>query len=230
MNPLISLSLSLTFVVSLFSSSSVHAQHLNAGATAPTQNSPLNWANGANFAAESGYVQNMSFATSGRYAGLFNTGGPTLTAISSTNSVGAAPGSFLTAEIVSVLGPSGSLFSFWEGVDQGGGATPLFSIVAGSTGLSHQFALSDVLGGAGQPGGDPFGHLHGRRFTVNAEGLYTVGFRVLDTSVNGFGGGPLHLPSQVLYVNFATVPEPSVLTLAGAGLAGLWFWRRRGKV
>ena len=206
------------------------AQHLNAGATAQTQGSSLIWANGAAFAAESGYVQNMTLATSGRYTGLFNASGPTLTALSSTNNVGAAAGAFLTAEIVSVAGPSGSLFSFWEGVDHGGGSLATFSILAGSTGISQQFALSDVLEGAGQPGGDPFGHLHGRRFTVNAEGLYTVGFRVLDISANGPGGSPIHLPSQVLYMNFATVPEPSVLTLAGVGLAGFWFWRRRGKV
>lgn len=203
------------------------AQHINAGALGQNQNDPLVWANGAAFAASSGYVQNMTLATSGRYAGFYNTG-PTFTALSSTNG-GAAPGSFLTAEIVSVTGPAGGQFAFWEGVDQGGGSSPTFSIATGGTGLSHQFALSDVSEGAGPPGEDPFGHLHGRRFTATEQGTYTVGLRVIDTSVNGAGGGPIHMPSDVLFMNFAAVPEPSAFALAGLALAGFWWLRRRGK-
>lgn len=200
--------------------------HLNAGATGQNQNDQLVWANGAIFAADSGYVQSMALATSGRYAGLFNSG-PTFTSLSHTNAGGPAAGSFLTAEIVSLTGPAGGQFAFWEGEDLGGGSSPLFSILAGGTGLSYQFVLSDASLGAGLAGQDPFGHVHGRRFTATAEGLYTVGFRVLDTSVNGTGGGPIHLVSEVLYMNFATVPEPSVFVLAGLGLAGAWWFRRR---
>ena len=60
------------------------------------------------------------------------------------------------------------------------------------------------------------------------EGVYTVGFRALDTSVNGPGGGPIHVPSDVLYLNFYAVPEPSVLAMAGVGVMGmLWMARRR---
>jgi hypothetical protein len=202
--------------------------HLNTGATGQNQNDQLVWANGAIFAANSGYVQTMTFANSGRYAGLFNSG-PTFTALSMTNTGGAAAGSFLTAEIVSLIGPMGAQFAFWEGEDQGGGSSPLFSIATGGTGLSHQFALSDASAGAGTAGQDPFGHLHGRRFTATTEGLYTVGFRVLDTSVNGAGAGPIHQPSEVLYMNFMAVPEPSAIALAGLGLVGALIYRRRMK-
>lgn len=219
---------SLTLAALLLTSGTALAQHghLNAGATGQNQNDQLVWANGAAFAAGSGYVQNMAFADTGRYAGLFNSG-PTFTALHMTDAGGSAAGSFLTAEIVSLAGPAGGQFAFWEGEDLGGGSSPLFSILAGGTGLSYQFALSEASLGAGLAGQDPFGHMHGRRFTTTAEGFYTVGFRVLDTSVNGTGGGAIHAPSEVLYMNFATVPEPSVFALTGLGVAGAWWLRRR---
>jgi len=228
MNTIRSVRTGLFLAVLLLAAWNTPAQHghLNAGAASQSQNSQLVWANGAAFAAESGYVQPMGLATSGRYNGLYNSG-PTFTALSMTNAGGPAAGSFLTAEIVSVAGPAGAMFSWWEGVDQGGGSSPVFSILTGGTGLSYQFALSDASLGAGVAGQDPFGHLHGRRFTTTMEGLYTVGFRVLDTSVNGTGGGPIHLASDVLFMNFAAVPEPSVFALAGLGLAGGWWLRRR---
>ena len=112
-------------------------------------------------------------------------------------------------------------------MDQGGGPTPVFSTLTGSSGLSFQFALSAAMDGAGQPGGDPFGHLHGRRWTFTDPGTYTIGFRAIDTSVNGLGGGPIHASSEILYMNFAPVPEPSTLALGALGVAAAWWLRRR---
>lgn len=204
----------------------VTAQHLEAGAAGQNQNDALVWANASELAASSGYVKELTYADTGRYAGLYN-GSITLTALSSATAGGPAPGSFIQAEIVSVAGPAGAFFGFWEGVDLGGGLTPTYNIATGSEGLSLQYALSDANAGAGQPGQDPFGHLHGRRFTASEEGLYTVGFRAVDTSANGAGGGSIHTASDIVYINFQAVPEPSVLALAGTGLAGLWFLRRK---
>ena len=210
----------------MLTAQSLTAQHLEAGAVGQNQNDALVWENAAELASSSGYVKELTLTTTGRYAGLYN-GNITLVAMSSAVAGGPAPGSFLLAEIVSVAGPSGAFFGFWEGVDYGGGATPTFNIATGTEALSLRYVLSDPSAGAGQAGQDPFGHLHGRRFTTTEEGLYTVGFRAVATSVNGTGGGPIHTPSDIVYVNFQAVPEPSVFALAGTGLVGLWLLRRK---
>ena len=48
----------------------------------------------------------------------------------------------------------------------------------------------------------PFGHIHGRRFTANKPGLYTVGFQFIDTGHAGTDGGPIHTPSKTNYFFF----------------------------
>lgn len=210
----------------LLGGNTVQAQHLNVGAIGQNQNDALVWANADELAHSSGYVKALTPATSGRYAGLYN-GNITLTSLHNTDSGGPAPGSFLVAEIVSVMGPSGAFFGWWEAVDLGGSTTPTFSIATGSSDLSLRYALSDALLGAGQAGQDPYGHIHGRRFTATHEGQYTVGFRAVDTSINGTGGGPIHASSGVIYLTFAAVPEPSMLAIGAASLLGLWCVRRK---
>jgi hypothetical protein len=210
----------------MFCAQSLTAQHLEAGAVGQNQNDALVWANAGELAASSGYVHPLTLATTGRYAGLYN-GNITLVAMSSTEAGGPALGSFIQAEIVSVAGPSGAFFGFWDSLDLGGGATPTYNIATGSEGLTLRYVLSDASAGAGQAGQDPAGHLHGRRFTASELGMYTVGFRAVDTSVNGAGGGSIHTASDIVYINFQAVPEPSVLALVGAGLAGLCFLRRK---
>ena len=210
----------------MFCAQTMTAQHLEAGAAGQNQNDALVWENGNELANSSGFVLPLTLATTGRYAGLYN-GNITLVAMSSTVAGGPALGSFLQAEIVSVAGPSGAFFGFWEGLDLGGGATPTFNIATGSEGLTLRYALSDVSAGAGQAGQDPAGHLHGRRFTTTEEGLYTVGFRAVDTSLHGTDGGPIHTASDIVYVSFQAVPESSVFALAGTGLVGLWLLGRK---
>ena len=68
-----------------------------------------------------------------------------------------------------------------------------------------RFDLSDKGRGAGVNGGDPFGHLHSRRFGVTKPGRYTVGFRAVDVSTNGQNGGPIHRPSDILAINFESL-------------------------
>lgn len=199
------------------------AQHINAGAVGQNANDKLVWANGAAYVNTSGYAKQLTKAETGTYAGYYQ-GAVTFTALHSNVAGGPAPGSFLVAEVVSLDGPAGGSFGFWEE----GALAPTFSLASGTTGASQRFDLSSAEDGAGAVGADAYGHLHGRRQTATVEGVYTLGIRAVDTSVNGPGGGPIHAPSDVFYLNFYAVPEPSVLAMAGVGLMGMaWMARRR---
>jgi hypothetical protein len=178
-----------------------HAQHghLNAGATGQNQDDPLIFANGADFDESSAYVKTLNPATAGTYAGYFE-GNITFTALPTTALNGGpdpqapAPGSFIVVEFQSVEGPAGGEFSFWES----GATTPTHSI-ASSQSATHRWHLSDS---DASPGSDPFGHVHGRRFTATLPGIYRVTFQLFDTSTNGAEGGPIHTPSEPFTLTF----------------------------
>ncbi len=205
--------------------------HLNAGALGTAQGDALYFANGSIFAVESGYVKELTFTNSGTYAGFYQ-GNISLTALPATINNGGpvpnapAPGSFVETRIESVTGPAGGTFNFWED----GATSPTIGLATGSVTPSMLWPLSDASLGAGQPGADPFGHLHGRRFTADVAGTYTVGFRLFDTSMNGADGGPIHAPSETLFINFAAVPEPgpaALLALAALGLGTICLAEKR---
>lgn len=190
---------------------SVSAQHdhLIAGAQGTTQDDKLIWVNEAQFAVESGYVSKLIYTNGGPYSNTYNremsfvalartapNGGPVTNA--------AALGAILRGEIVSVNGPAGGVFSFWE--TNSTTRVAAFSIPVGMTNTSLMFDLtaSEKWEGA-SPMADPFGHIHGRRFSVNKPGLYTVSLRLIDGSTNGIDGNPIHRPSDLLSVNFEAV-------------------------
>ena len=108
----------------LISLTRAHAQaidhgHLNAGAFDPIPGSQLFFDNGNDFATFSDYVKTLTYTNAGTYAGYYQ-GNVTLTALatSETNAgpvaYAALPGSFIQAQLVSVDGPAGGAFSFWE--------------------------------------------------------------------------------------------------------------------
>jgi hypothetical protein len=95
----------------------------------------------------------------------------------------------------SVSGPAGGEISFWEENEEATESVRRFKIPVGTSNGTNRFNLSE---GYDTPyGPDPFGHIHGRRFTANKSGLYVVGMQVLDTSTAGTGGGPIHQPSAL---------------------------------
>ena len=192
-------------VVAWLSTASLSAQHLNTGALGTNQESQLVFANAADFVNTSGYVGKCVYTNGGTYAGYYQFG-LSPTALPATVANGGpvlnapAVGSFIQMRIESVSGPEGGAFALWEQ----GATSATVSVIAGSITPSAMFSLSDRFTGAGAAGGDPFGHIHGRRFTLSKAGNYTVGLKVFDTSTNGAAQGPIHTPSDILKVNLAT--------------------------
>lgn len=188
----------------------VSAQHLHivAGADSKEQNAKLRFTNGATYDIYSNqgiapacffmnsnlpamypnlYQTDVTFAS---LPGTLWTGGPAPGA--------AAPGAFLEAIVVSVQGPAGGVIGFWQ-EDEEAAPSLRFSIPVGTTNSTNRFEISE---GITFPELDPFGHIHGRRFTANQPGLYTLGFQLVDSSTAGPAGGPIHAPSPISYFYF----------------------------
>jgi hypothetical protein len=188
----------LSLIVALAVQSQDHG-HINIGSTGINQNDPLIFDNAAIFETATNYVKTLTLATSGAYAGYYQ-GSIAFTGLAATEphagpvANAAALGSQLHAQLVAVTGPAGGVFSLWDT----GATNPTISLTAGSTG-TNTWIISE---NDGSPGSDPYGHIHGRRFTATKPGIYTVSFRAVDFSTNGPGGTPIHTPSAVMQVYF----------------------------
>lgn len=180
--------------------------HINAGATSTAQDAQLYFVNGYVYGTNAGYDVYLTYTNAGSFSNLYQGAGLTFTALASTPDNGgpafghAANGAYLELQFVSVTGPQNGTFSVWE-QDAGDPSVsyPLFSIPVGTTNGTGQFNLSES---DGSPGSDPYGHIHGRTFATDKSGLYTLGVKILDTSANGAGGGPIHTPSDIYYLYF----------------------------
>jgi len=173
--------------------------HLYIGAASTNAGTPLSFVNGIEFAASNAYVKYLFYTNGSRYSNFYQ-GNITLTGYARTpghpefNSSAAAWGAWLHASIAAVEGPPGGAFAFWESLSN----SPTIHVPSGGT-STNLFRVSET---AGEPGGDPYGHIHGRRFTATAPGLYKVTFQAWDLSTNGPGGGPIHTTSQLFPVYF----------------------------
>lgn len=200
--------------------------HLRIAAYSTNQGAQLYFYNGADFASTSRYVKTLIFTNAGRYSNYFQQN-ITLTVQAATSAYGGpepdAPafGSYIRARILSVEGPEGGAFAFWES----GATTPTISLASGETGTnSYNVTQTD-----GSPGADPFGHIHGRRFTATKPGIYTVAFQAFDASTNGLKGGPIHTPSEIIHVSFqAGVNIESVEPDFEEGHVHVWFGAMAG--
>ncbi|HEX7860839.1 MAG TPA: hypothetical protein VF773_10960 [Verrucomicrobiae bacterium] len=204
-----------TFAITAVLSANCLAQHhhVNAGAESFQAGSPLNFANGAEYTTDSGFVLPFTLAANAPYTGL-HLGSLSFTALSATPDTGgpspghAALGSFIELQVVSLDGPAGGVFAFWEEDHDTGEPQKEFEVPVGTTTGTNSFALSESDASSGS---DPYGHIHGRRFTLTHAGLYTIGFRLLDTSLNGAANGPIHTPSEIYHFYFrAGPPKPAI--------------------
>jgi hypothetical protein len=190
--------------------SSTHAQltSIDCGAISTNAGSKLLFVNGTNLAPASGFVQPLIFQrVANRYGtnAYYATSNLVFTALSAkTNTAGAAIGSYLVCEVVSVAGPAGATLFFWE---QGNGR-PNYAFPVGGTYApeKRRFILSNLENGAGRPDGDPFGSIRGRRWVVDKAGDYDVTYRLIDTSVNHptLAKTAIHAPSDPLTIKFSS--------------------------
>lgn len=180
--------------------------HIFSSAIGTNQNDKLNFSNGAAFDANlSTYSFPQILRTNGLNTGYYRGDVLTFTALAGTLANGgpipghAAFGSRLAVQVVSVAGPAGGSFAFWEGDGESDLGNVTFSVPVGETNGTNFLVVSE---NNSEPGADPYGHIHGREFTTSLPGTYTVGLRVIDLSTNGLNGGPIHAPSDILFVRF----------------------------
>jgi hypothetical protein len=130
-------------------------------------------------------------------------------------------GAFLWLEIVSVSGPPGAHFGFWEENWSQFFDTPTVSFATNQPTGSYRFVLSEGFDDAAE---DPQGHIHGRSWTADQPGDYFIGFRLVDLSTTGPGGGSWHPPSPVYFYHFQAGPsfQPAGQLVPGTGYVLTW--------
>ncbi|TAG32926.1 MAG: hypothetical protein EAZ36_01550 [Verrucomicrobia bacterium] len=119
-------------------------------------------------------------------------------------------GSTPSIQLLSVAGPMGAVFAFWEV----GAQAPTWSRPVGwmATATDHPALHTDDQGG--------FGHIHGRVFTVTQAGSYSVVFRVVDEA-------EVFQPSLPKTVVFQALATPQLLIHLDAGNLKLSFLSRQ---
>jgi len=163
------------------------------------------------------------------YPGLYHTA-TTFSALPATifnagpSPYAAALGTYIELRFVSLQGPAGGVLTAWNEIDDPVNPAVIFTLPVGTTNGTNQFNLSE--GDPFNPDSDPYGHIHGRPFTLNKPGLYTLGLQLVDTSTNGVNGTSMHGPSDItwfylqagLYLN--DFVRSNDVTIARFGLPG----------
>lgn len=113
-------------------------------------------------------------------------------------------------ELVSVSGPSGARFGFWET----GATTPTFTRPVGWTASESDRPTFPVYENA-----SGYGHIHGRAFTADHPGDYHIVFRVVDESAT-------YAPSLPKTILFRAQSAPQLAIRVESGDAKLTFTSR----
>ena len=123
-------------------------------------------------------------------------------------------GSLPKVEVVSVAGPAGGRFSFWEA----GASAPTWTRGVGWSATDEDKPSITVYQDA-----TGYGHVHGRAFTVDRPGTYTVVFRAVDVTASS-----PRSPSAAKTVAFNALATPQLSIRIEAGEAKLGFASRLG--
>ncbi|MFZ4775591.1 MAG: hypothetical protein ACOYM3_09525 [Terrimicrobiaceae bacterium] len=119
-------------------------------------------------------------------------------------------GAMVRIDPISVSGPAGGSFSFWEA----GAASPTWTRQAAWTSTpSDHPSLSASEDGTG------YGHIHGRVFSVDHAGVYDVTFQAVDSAGHYAAGDPF-------VIRFTAVPPPQLSISAQSGNLNLSFTSR----
>lgn len=197
--------------------------HINAGARSSAVGSQLFFANGTGFEADSGFLIHLTAFQSPLYGPIFYGGSAvTFTSLPASldnggpSAFAALPGTHIEMILETLAGPRGGALSFWDSFDGFFDATEItFTVPVGTQGGTNRLALSENDGSAGA---DPYGHIHGRKFSATLPGLYVAGFRLVDAGRNGPGATPLHAPSDLAYFHFQAGITIADLTLSADGV------------
>lgn len=202
--------------------------HINAGAIDSNLSGGINAGDRLEMYFEHGTSTTMLAANYGTNApgqdGFLFNGFTTFTALHQSsapdeapnyNAVGALSGSFLTLNLVSISGPAGAKFAFYD--EDADVPAWIYQIGAELLEGDGVIALTEMSWFEGEPS-DPFGHIHGRTFGVDLPGEYTVTWKLHDTQSGGTG----LLDSSNFTATYLAIPEPATWLLACAGLLMLW--------
>jgi hypothetical protein len=175
--------------------------HMPAAATSSAPGATLQYDPSAtDYTTRSGFVFALTAGTTNDpYLGYYYTDDQIFDALAATLDSGgpvpghAALGTYVQVKLLSMEGPAGASFGFWEALEDGVDSTNLtWSVTVpyhNGTNLIH------VSESDGSPGSDPYGHIHGRIYSVTKPGFYIATWQFVDTSTNGADGGSVDLPS-----------------------------------
>lgn len=174
--------------------------HLEAGVLSPAPGAPLAFLNDADYGGAYGFVFNLDSGDAGSpYDGYYYMNDLVFVAQAATADYGgpepgaAGLGTQIAVELLRVQGPAGAHLGFWETLQDDVDSTNLtWTVPVPLTGGTNLIQVSQSIPSATA---DPYGHLHGRIYSVDQPGFYVTTWRFVDLSTNGPGGGPVQTPS-----------------------------------